>query len=128
MVPNIINPMVENSIEELAGGAVKGNWTLVWVSFVTLFFNIFGEELWWRGYLLPRQELVHGSSTWIIHGVLWTMFHAFKYWELAAILPASLALSFVAYKRKNTWPGIFTHLTVNGLGPISILFLAIGTR
>ena len=126
--PDIINPLVENSIEDLAGGAVKGNWILVYVSFVTLFFNIFGEELWWRGYLLPRQELVHGSSTWIIHGLLWTVFHVFKYWELAAILPVSLALSFVAYKRKNTWPGIFTHLTINGLGPISILFLAIGAR
>jgi len=95
---------------------------------VTLFFNIFGEELWWRGYMLPRQELVHGNSTWIIHGFLWTMFHAFKYWELAAILPASLALSFVAYKRKNSWPGIVTHLTINGLGPMSILLLAIGIR
>ena len=120
--------MVEKSIEELAGIAGRGNWTLVWVSFVTLFFNIFGEELWWRGYILPRQELVHGGSTWIIHGALWTIFHAFKYWEIAAILLASLALSFVALKRKNTWPGIVTHLTINGLGPICILFFAIGIR
>ncbi len=109
IVPNIINPMVDNSIEKLAGGSVKGNWTLVLISFITLFFNIFGEELWWRGYMLPRQELVHGKSTWIIHGLLWTLFHVFKYWELAAIFPASLALSFVALIRKNTWPGIATH-------------------
>ena len=28
---------------------------------IMLFFNIFGEELWWRGYVLPRQEKHFGS-------------------------------------------------------------------
>ncbi|SEL85374.1 CAAX protease self-immunity [Alkalibacterium putridalgicola] len=42
-----------------------------------LFFNILGEEFWWRGYILPRQEIVHGQYTWILHGLLWTLFHIF---------------------------------------------------
>jgi len=28
-----------------------------WMNVIVLFFNIVGEELWWRGYILPRQEL-----------------------------------------------------------------------
>jgi len=28
------------------------------------------RELWWRGYILPRQELAFGRWTWIIHGLL----------------------------------------------------------
>ena len=32
------------------------------------FFNIAGEELWWRGYILPRQEQEHGSASTLVHG------------------------------------------------------------
>ena len=103
------------------GPNVKGNWGLVLVTIVLLIFNIFGEEFWWRGVILPRQELVHGSNTWLIHGILWTLFHAFKYWAWIGLLPVTLALSFVAQKRKNTWPGIITHFAVNGLSLLPII-------
>jgi membrane protease YdiL (CAAX protease family) len=43
------------------GGVIVGRWELVALYFVALFFNIVGEELWWRGYILPRQELAHAS-------------------------------------------------------------------
>jgi membrane protease YdiL (CAAX protease family) len=125
-VPRIIDPRLQVSLEELAGGSLKGNWPLVAISIVVLFFNIFGEELWWRGYLLPRQEAVHGRSAWIVHGLLWTFFHAFKYWELMAILPVSLALTFVVQYRRNTWFGIIAHLAVNSMGTIGLLWLVIG--
>jgi membrane protease YdiL (CAAX protease family) len=35
---------------------------------ISLIFNIIGEELWWRGYILPRQELQFGETSWIWHG------------------------------------------------------------
>lgn len=110
----------------LVGGQVKGNWSLVLVNVIALLFNTFEEEFWWRGYILPRQELVHGKHTWVVHGLLWTLFHAFKYWEFVALLPTCLAFSFVAQHRKNTWPGIITHFALNGLETISILFLVLG--
>ena len=125
-VPRIITPNLDVSLEDLAGGGMKGNWSLLIFSLVVLFFNIIGEELWWRGYLLPRQELTQGKATWIIHGILWTFFHVFKYWELIAILPVSLALSYVVQRRKKTWLGIIAHLVVNSLGIIGIFFLVIG--
>ncbi|HEX9892448.1 MAG TPA: CPBP family glutamic-type intramembrane protease, partial [Gemmatimonadales bacterium] len=53
-------------------------WGLLFYFLAGLFvFNILGEELWWRGFILPRQELAFGPRAWIIHGVLWTLFHAF---------------------------------------------------
>jgi membrane protease YdiL (CAAX protease family) len=71
--------------------------------------NVLGEELWWRGYILPRQELSLGKWTWVIHGLFWTVFHSFFYWELIMLLPGCLALAYVAYKCKSTWPGIIAH-------------------
>jgi membrane protease YdiL (CAAX protease family) len=103
------------------GPNAKGNWGLVLFSLILLAFNIVGEEFWWRGVILPRQELVHGKNTWLIHGTMWALFHAFKYWSWLGLLPVCLALSFVAQKRRNTWPGIITHFIVNGLSLIPIL-------
>jgi membrane protease YdiL (CAAX protease family) len=103
------------------GPNAKGNWGLALFSLILLAFNIIGEEFWWRGVVLPRQELVHGKNTWLVHGTMWALFHAFKYWSWLALLPICLALSFVAQKRRNTWPGIITHFIVNGLSLFPIL-------
>jgi membrane protease YdiL (CAAX protease family) len=103
------------------GPNVKGNWGLLAITIILLIFNIFGEEFWWRGVILPRQELVHGRNTWLIHGALWALFHAFKYWAWIGLLPVTLALSYVAQKRKNTWPGIITHFAINGLSLLPII-------
>ena len=103
------------------GPNVKGNWGLLVITIVLLIFNIFGEEFWWRGVILPRQELVHGKNTWLIHGTMWALFHAFKYWAWIGLLPVTLALSYVAQKRQNTWPGIITHFAVNGLSLLPII-------
>jgi membrane protease YdiL (CAAX protease family) len=88
----------------------------LWFTLVNLGFNILGEELWWRGFILPRQELVHGRWTWLVHGVLWAWFHAFKWWVVPAMMITCLVIPFVALRTRNTWPGIFIHLGINGLG------------
>jgi len=108
------------------GPNAKGNWGLVILTVILLSFNIFGEEFWWRGVILPRQELIHGKNTWMIHGTLWALFHAFKYWAWLGLLPVCLTLSYVAQKRKNTWPGIITHFIINGASLIPILAVVLG--
>ena len=85
---------------------------------VVLFFNIVGEELWWRGYILPRQELTHGKITWLIHGTLWACFHMFKWWSVPFMLITCQIIPFVAQKTKNTWTGMINHIIINGAGAI----------
>lgn len=86
------------------------------LALVTLALNILGEEFWWRGYILPRQELQLGSIAWFVHGILWACFHAFKWWTVPALMIVCLVVPFFAQKTKNTYPGIISHLLVNGLG------------
>jgi len=74
--------------------------------------NIGGEELQWRGYVLPRQELAFGRSAWVIHGICWSVFHLFMQptlWDTIRMAITGLALSFVAQRTKSTWPGIVGH-------------------
>ncbi|MDW7649991.1 MAG: CPBP family intramembrane glutamic endopeptidase [Bacillota bacterium] len=97
---------------------------LVMFQLLFLFFNIFGEEFWWRGYILPRQELAFGKRAWVIHGVLWTLFHIFWKWNLIILLPGALAASFVAQKLKNTTVLVVVHLVVNTIGGTILLMLS----
>lgn len=84
------------------------------------FFNIVGEEILWRGYILPRQELQHGKYSWIINSFLWLEFHlCFGVDLLITLLPILFIIPFVAYNTKNTTIGIITHALLNG--PMFIL-------
>jgi membrane protease YdiL (CAAX protease family) len=99
------------------GIPLHGQW---WIAFyyilVLVFGNIAGEELWWRGYLLPRQEAASGPVAWLVHGLLWAAFHLFfqtTVWDRIRMMPTCCALALVAQSRKNTWPGIVTHSVAN---------------
>jgi membrane protease YdiL (CAAX protease family) len=87
-------------------------WIPVYYAVVMLVCNIGGEELWWRGYVLARQELAFGKAAWVIHGVAWSIFHLFMQptlWDTIRMAITGVALSFVAQRTKSTWPGIVGH-------------------
>ena len=52
-------------------------WILIYYAVIMFVCNIGGDELWWRGYVLPRQELAFGRAAWVIHGLFWSAFHLF---------------------------------------------------
>ena len=128
-LPALIDPRTPLSLaalNQMAGGTLRGNWEVAALYFGMLFFNIVGEELWWRGYILPRQELSHGKWTWLLHGCLWTLFHAFKYWDMLGLLPVCLIISFAAQRMKNNWPVFIAHYMFNGLGIVVVLAGVLG--
>jgi membrane protease YdiL (CAAX protease family) len=115
-LPLLLDPQATISgaaLAQQAGGSLRGRWDIVILFMIYLFFNIAGEELWWRGYILPRQELRHGRRAWMVHGLLWAAFHVFKYWSIITLVPFTLALSFSAQRLKTNWPATFAHLLGN---------------
>jgi membrane protease YdiL (CAAX protease family) len=111
--------------DQFLGVPLAGNWWILPVLLTSLVIATLGEEFWWRGYILPRQELVYGERTWLVHGLLWGVFHLFAPWNLISILPGCLAVAYVAQKLKNTWPGIIAHGLANGLLVLIVVFLGI---
>jgi membrane protease YdiL (CAAX protease family) len=92
---------------------------LAWLPY--FFFNIVGEELLWRGYLLPRQAEALGHYAWILNGFLWAIFHVGIGWRIAILLlPIEFIVPYVVQRRKNTWLGIFIHGLYNGSGFILV--------
>jgi len=127
-LPPVIDPrVVQTAIPvDFLGVPLLGNWGIAVLYLVILFFNIIGEEFWWRGVILPRQELTHRKWAWLLHGILWTLFHVPFWWNLIALLPSTLSLSFVCSRLKNTTPGIIAHFCMNGLGFLAILLGVLG--
>jgi membrane protease YdiL (CAAX protease family) len=106
------------------GMNMAGRWDLLLLMVVTLIvFNIGGEELWWRGIVLPRQELAFGKWAWLVNGILWDLFHFFYHSNAASIiayLPATLPLAYVAQRTRSTWPGIIAHIIGNRMAVIAV--------
>lgn len=76
---------------------LAGNWGFVVLYLAVGFiFNIIGEELYYRGYLLPRMRGVFGRLDWIANGVLFTLKHVYQRWLFPGIIAGGLALAFAA--------------------------------
>jgi len=87
------------------------------------FFNIMGEAFFWRGYLFPRQEASFGNNTWMVHGLLWTLFHLPFGWNLMfTLLPILFLTSYLVQITRSTWTDIVIHTIINGTGFLLIAF------
>jgi len=96
---------------------VLGIWLPYWI------LNIMGEEILWRGTMLPRQELAFGKQTWLFHSMGWGIFHIAFGWQLLVILlPVLFIQPYVVQRRKNTWVGVVIHGGINGSGFLAIAF------
>jgi len=94
---------------------------------IVLIVNIIAEELWWRGYILPRQELEHGKLAFLVNGVLWSFFHIFKWWAVPLMLFRNWILPLVVQRTKNTTPGILMHFISNGIS-VLLTIIALSTQ
>lgn len=98
----------------------------IWILFVWpffFFFNIFGEELLWRGYIQPRQELLHKQFAWFFNGIFWAAWHLPMGLDLIlASLPIFFILPAVVQLRKNTTIAIVVHAVFGAFGFLAIAF------
>ncbi|WP_271575288.1 CPBP family intramembrane glutamic endopeptidase [Bradyrhizobium sp. CCBAU 11361] len=94
----------------------------VFAAWLPLFVsNILGEELCWRGYLLPRQEAGFGPMAWLPNGILWCLFHWSFGWPIVVtLLPLTLLLPWIVQRRQNTSVGIVIHGAFNAAGFIAV--------
>ncbi len=121
-IPDYINPVKQLSIVQVkAQLSAQGVVPLIPI---VLLLNIFGEEIFWRGLVFPRQELIHGRRTFLIHGVIWAFSHLFQYWLMLPILISSVALAYVYQRTRNTWAGILAHMLNNALPFVIMFFVA----
>ncbi len=76
---------------------LASNYSFVLLYFVVgLVFNIIGEEVYYRGYLLPRMRGAFGRWDWVANGVLFTLKHVYQRWMYPGILVGGLCFALAA--------------------------------
>jgi len=96
---------------------------IIYIWPVFFFFNIFGEEFLWRGYIQPRQELLNKKYTWLVHGILWACWHLPMGLDLIySALPIFFILPAIVQVRKNTSISIIIHFVFGAFGFLSLAF------
>jgi membrane protease YdiL (CAAX protease family) len=74
----------------------KGTFFVLFYFVITLVFNILGEEIYYRGYLLPRMRGAFGQWDWVANGVLFTLKHVYQRWLYPGILVGGVAYALAA--------------------------------
>jgi membrane protease YdiL (CAAX protease family) len=89
---------------------LSGAWAWFAVLVVMCIFNtVLGEELLFRGYLLPRMSGVFGRYDWVVNGVLFAAYHLHRWWAVPGILIGTLTYAWPAKRYGSALVGIAVH-------------------
>ena len=83
------------------------------------------EELYFRGYLLPRLSRFGGWAP-LINAVLFSLYHFFTPWQNVIRIIALVPMLYVGWWKKNIYLGMIVHCLGNTVGAIGMLALALG--
>jgi membrane protease YdiL (CAAX protease family) len=122
--PGVSNPtiQVQGASDVFPDINLRGNYLFVLLYFtVGLVFNILGEEIYYRGYLLPRMRGVFGAWDWIANGILFTLKHVYQRWMYPGILVGGLSFAFAAGPLASLPLAMVFHWVGNFL--LSMIFL-----
>jgi len=112
-------------ITNLVSPEFVGAWYLMGITIVSCIFNyLLGEELFFRGILLPKMNGAFGKWDWVFNAILFATYHIHKVSEVPLFIVGSIFIAYLNKKYKSIWPAIIIH-GVEGLPLIIIVFLVI---
>jgi len=101
-----------NTFLESASGQtfLSGNWTwLTIIAALVLVNTVLGEELLFRGLLLPRMNNVFGRWDGLANGVLFAVYHLHMPWAIPWTLLDAFLLSYPSMWTRSALIGIVVH-------------------
>lgn len=105
---------------------LRGNWGLFAVIVVMMTFNtVLGEELLFRGLLLPRMRAAFGRADWVANGVLMGAYHLHQPWSIPTSMVAGLLMAYPTRRFRSAWMGIIVHSTQSAFLTIMIFTLVL---
>jgi uncharacterized protein len=100
---------------------MHGAWGWYGLLLVSFLFNtVLGEELLFRGFLLPRMSGAFGRGDWVANGLLFGAYHLHVPWVIPATLLDTFILAYPTKRYRSAWIGIAVHSAQ------SLVFAAIG--
>jgi uncharacterized protein len=113
-------------IRGLADPQFQGAWWLLGLTLVSFAFNyVFGEELLFRGVLLPKMNGVFGRWDWIANAVLFGLYHVHKIWFWPSMITSSFGLTWAARRYRSLVMGMIVH-GIEGYFVVLVLGVILG--
>jgi membrane protease YdiL (CAAX protease family) len=115
MVPSIPGPSIRDLTDYLGSDRAEAFFSGAWGWFAVIvalavFNTVLGEELLFRGLLLPRMRSVFGRGDWVANGALFTLYHLHMPWVMPATLVEGIFLEAYPSRRfQSAWMGIIVH-------------------
>lgn len=91
--------------------ALEGTWWLYGLFLLLAVFNtVLGEELLFRGLLLPRMHGAFGRWNWLANGVLFGVYHVHQPWGIpGSVVDGILLFALPTKLFRTAWMGIAVH-------------------
>jgi membrane protease YdiL (CAAX protease family) len=106
---------------------LEGAWWFFALFVVYAAFNtILGEELLFRGVLLPRMAGVFGRWGWVANGVLFGLYHLHQPWGIPNSVLTGLLYAFPASRFRSTWMSIVLHSAESVYFAVLVLGVVLG--
>ena len=81
------------------------------------------EEIYFRGYLLPRMEEKMGKCAPYVNTILFSIYHFFSPWENLIRIVVLIPLVYLIWRKKNIRFGIFAHVLINCSGAVAMAIM-----
>jgi uncharacterized protein len=129
-LPGIPGPSVRDFAEFASSDSgedfFRGAWGWFAVVVVLAIFNtVLGEELLFRGLLLPRMRSVFGRGDFVANGVLFAVYHLHIPWVIPTTLVDIFALAYPSRRFQSAWMGIVVHSAQSVVVIIVVLTLVL---
>lgn len=114
LVPGLPHPTSRDFGKFLGSPAghrlLAGSWGWFAILAALLAFNtVLGEELLFRGYLLPRMNRVFGRRDWLANGLLFGFYHLHMPWAIPASAINGLIFAHPSKRYRSALIGILVH-------------------
>lgn len=105
----------------------SGAWGWFALTAVMMVFNtVLGEELLFRGYLLPRMNRTFGRFDWLANGVIFAAYHLHEPWVIPSALCDAFVLALPAKRRRSALLAIVVHSAQTLFFLVLLLGLVLG--
>jgi membrane protease YdiL (CAAX protease family) len=110
-----------------AGDYSREAWLVTLVAYLALngFVGPIVEELYFRGYLLPRMEWM-GRWAPLVNVSLFSLYHFWSPWQLLGRILGFGPTVYAVRWKKNVYLGMVVHCTGNTLGVILVMSMVLG--
>jgi uncharacterized protein len=130
VVAPFIKGLPQYDLSGLATSEYKGAWWILVLFLITMLFNYFlGEEILYRGILLPKMNGVFGKWDWFANGVLFGFYHLHKpQIILSTALLFGFVFSFPSKRFQSSWMAVVIHGSEGLLGLLIVFGVIFGMK